>query len=140
MRNWDVREDCEVRQILDRIADKWSLLIIALLDERSMRFTELRREVDGISQRMLARTLRHLERDGLVERTVHPVVPPRVDYALTPLGASLHSTIKALVDWTERHQAEIIAARDAYDARAASAETSSADAGAGGAEAAPIGR
>ncbi|WP_395105174.1 winged helix-turn-helix transcriptional regulator [Actinomadura sp. SCN-SB] len=65
------------------------------------------------------------------------MVPPRVDYALTPLGASLHSTIKALVDWTERHQAEIIAARDAYDARAASAETSSADAGA---EAAPIGR
>jgi DNA-binding HxlR family transcriptional regulator len=118
VRNWDAREDCEVRQILDRVADKWSLLVIALLDERSMRFTELRREVDGISQRMLARTLRHLERDGLVTRTVHPVVPPRVDYALTALGASLHSTIKALVDWTERHQTEIIAARNDYDARA----------------------
>ncbi|MFD0852991.1 winged helix-turn-helix transcriptional regulator, partial [Actinomadura adrarensis] len=113
VRQWDAREDCEVRQILDRVADKWSLLVIALLDECSMRFTELRREVDGISQRMLARTLRHLERDGLVERTVHPVVPPRVDYALTPLGRSLHSTIKALVDWTERHQAEIASARNA---------------------------
>jgi DNA-binding HxlR family transcriptional regulator len=126
VRNWDAREDCEVRQILDRVADKWSLLVIALLDECSMRFTELRREVDGISQRMLARTLRHLERDGLVTRTVHPVVPPRVDYALTPLGASLHSTIKALVDWTERNQTEIIAARNAYDARASTATSSDA--------------
>jgi DNA-binding HxlR family transcriptional regulator len=135
-RSTAVREDCEVRQILDRVADKWSLLVIALLDECSMRFTELRREVDGISQRMLARTLRHLERDGLVQRTVHPVVPPRVDYALTPLGASLHSTIKALVDWTERHQAEIIAARNDYDARTAATASSS-----GSAEAdAPIGR
>ncbi|MEW2356039.1 helix-turn-helix domain-containing protein [Spirillospora sp. NPDC029432] len=129
VKNWDAREDCEVRQILDRIADKWSLLVIALLDERSMRFTELRREIDGISQRMLARTLRHLERDGLVKRTVHPVVPPRVDYELTPLGASLHSTIKALVSWTEEHQSQIAAARTAYDA-AASAGTAAADAGA----------
>jgi DNA-binding HxlR family transcriptional regulator len=116
---WDVREDCEVRQILDRIADKWSLLVIALLDERQMRFTELRREIDGVSQRMLTVTLRQLERDGLVHRTVHPVVPPRVDYELTPLGASLHETIQALVTWTETHQREIAAARGAYDARAA---------------------
>ena len=83
---WDTREDCEVRQILDRVADKWSLLVIALLDRRRLRFTELRREIDGISQRMLTVTLRQLERDGLVDRTVHPVVPPRVDYELTPLG------------------------------------------------------
>ncbi|GAA3963153.1 helix-turn-helix domain-containing protein [Actinomadura viridis] len=116
---WDSRADCEVRQILDRIADKWSLLVIALLDQCSMRFTELRREIDGISQRMLARTLRQLERDGLVKRTVHPVVPPRVDYELTPLGAGLHSTIKALVTWTEEHQGQIAAARTAYDARVA---------------------
>lgn len=120
-RQWDTRADCEVRQILDRIADKWSLLVIALLDERSMRFTELRREIDGISQRMLARTLRHLERDGLVKRTVHPVVPPRVDYELTPLGTSLHSTIKALVTWTEEHQGQIAAARTAYDSAASAA-------------------
>lgn len=119
VRQWDTREDCEVRQILDRIADKWSLLVIALLDRRSLRFTELRRAVDGVSQRMLARTLRHLERDGLVSRTVHAAVPPRVDYELTPLGATLHTTIRALVDWTEQHQNEIAAARATYDRREA---------------------
>ena len=115
--NWDAREDCEVRQILDRIADKWSLLAMALLDRRPLRFTELRRAIDGISQRMLARTLRHLERDGLVGRTVHATVPPRVDYELTPLGSTLHDTIQALVSWTEAHQGEIAAARAAFDAR-----------------------
>ncbi|WP_049580326.1 winged helix-turn-helix transcriptional regulator [Streptomyces sp. SBT349] len=120
-RQWDTREDCEVRQILDRVADKWSLLVIALLDCQGLRFTELRREVDGISQRMLTKTLRQLERDGLVSRTVHPTVPPRVDYALTPLGSTLHATIQALVTWTERHQAEVAAARAAYDARQAAA-------------------
>jgi DNA-binding HxlR family transcriptional regulator len=118
---WDTREDCEVRQILDRIADKWSLLVIALLDRRRLRFTELRREIDGVSQRMLTVTLRQLERDGLVRRTVHPVVPPRVDYELTPLGVSLHETVQALVTWTDAHQREIAAARSAYDAREAAA-------------------
>ncbi|QFG24439.1 helix-turn-helix domain-containing protein [Actinomadura sp. WMMB 499] len=117
---WYTRNDCEVRQILDRIADKWSLLVIALLNQRcSLRFTELRRNIDGISQRMLTRTLRHLERDGLVRRTVHPTVPPRVDYELTPMGETLHSTIRALVTWTEEHQNAIAAARTAYDARVA---------------------
>ena len=114
---WDAREDCEVRQILDRIADKWSLLVIALLEHRRLRFTELRREIDGVSQRMLTVTLRQLERDGLVHRTVHPVVPPRVEYELTPLGVSLHETVQALVTWTDAHQREIAAARTAYDAR-----------------------
>ena len=112
---WDTREDCEVRQILDRIGDKWSLLAIALLEGRTLRFSELQREIDGISQRMLTVTLRHLERDGLVKRTVYPVVPPRVEYELTPLGSTLHATIQALVAWTERHQNEIAAARAAYD-------------------------
>jgi DNA-binding HxlR family transcriptional regulator len=116
---WDTREDCEVRQILDRIADKWSLLAIALLESRTMRFSELRREIDGISQRMLTVTLRQLERDGLVQRTVYPVVPPRVEYQLTPLGKTLHATIQSLVAWTEDHQAEIAAARTEYDAREA---------------------
>ncbi|GAA3076637.1 helix-turn-helix domain-containing protein [Rhizobium viscosum] len=109
---------CEVRQILDRIADKWSLLVIALLEKRTLRFTELRKSIDGISQRMLTTTLRQLERDGLIERTVYPVVPPRVDYALTELGCTLHDTIKALVVWTETNQAKIIAARRSYDERA----------------------
>jgi DNA-binding HxlR family transcriptional regulator len=117
---WDTREDCEVRQILDRIADKWSLLVMALLDEGcSLRFTELRKKIDGISQRMLTVTLRQLERDGLVRRTVQPVVPPRVDYELTPLGVDLHETVYSLVAWTEAHRAKIAEARSAYDLRAA---------------------
>ncbi|MCX4982748.1 helix-turn-helix domain-containing protein [Streptomyces sp. NBC_00572] len=116
---WDTREDCEVRQILDRVADKWSLLVIALLDRRVLRFTELKREIDGVSQRMLTVTLRQLERDGLVKRTVHPVIPPRVDYELTPLGRTLHTTIRSLVTWTEQHQNEIAAAREEYDAKEA---------------------
>jgi DNA-binding HxlR family transcriptional regulator len=116
---WDRREDCEVRQVLDRIAGKWSLLSIALLAGGPQRFSELKRRIDGISQRMLTVTLRQLERDGLVERTVHPVVPPRVDYELTPLGVTLLDTVEALVQWTETHQATIAAARTAYDAREA---------------------
>jgi DNA-binding HxlR family transcriptional regulator len=119
VKQWDWREGCEVRQILDRVADKWSLLVIALLDCEGLRFTQLRRQIDGISQRMLTKTLRQLERDGLVARTVHPTVPPRVDYALTPLGRSLHDTIRSLVTWTELHQREIAEARAAYDAREA---------------------
>ncbi|MCF2526880.1 winged helix-turn-helix transcriptional regulator [Yinghuangia soli] len=118
----EARGDCEVRHILDRVADKWSLLVIALLDERTLRFTELRRMVEGISQRMLTVTLRQLERDGLVERVVYAVIPPRVDYSLTPLGKSLHEPIRVLVAWTEQHQNEIAAARAAYDAREAAAE------------------
>ena len=115
---WDSREDCEVRQILDRVADKWSLLVIALLERRTMRFNELRREIDGISQRMLSVTLRHLERDGLVCRTVYAEVPPRVEYCLSPLGHTLLATIQALVSWTETHQQEIAEARAEFDAAA----------------------
>ena len=97
---------CEIRDLLDRLADKWSLLVIELLGTGSRRFTEIHREIDEISQRMLTLTLRHLERDGLVTRTVHPVVPPRVDYALTDLGRRLRA-----------HRGEIAAARTGYDAR-----------------------
>ena len=113
---WDSREDCEVRQILDRIADKWSLLVIALLDERTLRFGELRREIDGISTRMLTVTLRNLERDGLVQRRMYPEIPPRVEYKLSPLGATLLGTIQSLVTWTERHQGAIAQARELFDA------------------------
>jgi DNA-binding HxlR family transcriptional regulator len=110
---------CEVRNILDRIADKWSLLVICVLADGVRRFGELRREIDGISQRMLTLTLRQLEREGLVTRTVFPVVPPRVDYALTPLGSTLLDTIQTLVAWAREHGNEIVEARAAYDARAA---------------------
>ncbi len=118
-RQWDTRQDCLVRGILDRVADKWSLLVIAYLDERGHRFSELRRKIDGVSQRMLTVTLRQLERDGLVLRTVHPTVPPRVDYELTPLGATLHATVRSLVGWAEEHEVEVTAARAAYDSRTA---------------------
>jgi DNA-binding HxlR family transcriptional regulator len=91
-----------------------------LLERRTLRFSELRKAIDGISQRMLTVTLRQLERDGLVSRTVHPVVPPRVDYELTPLGVTLHATIQSLVSWTETHQAEIATARARYDMHDAS--------------------
>jgi DNA-binding HxlR family transcriptional regulator len=107
---------CEIRDLLDRLADKWSLLVVELLGDGTRRFTELKREIDGISQRMLTRTLRQLERDGMVVRTVHPVVPPRVDYELTPLGASLLDAIEPLVAWTREHRDAIASARDEYDA------------------------
>ena len=111
-------QTCEIRELLDRIGDKWSLLVVELLGEGTKRFTELRREIDGVSQRMLTLTLRRLERDGLVRRTVHAVVPPRVDYDLTPLGATLLDAIEPLVAWTRDHRDQIAAARTAYDAEA----------------------
>ena len=113
----DPEDHCRLREILDRVADKWSLLVISLLAERGRRFTELRTEIDGISQRMLTLTLRRLERDGLVLRTVHPVVPPRVDYELTPLGTTLIDPIEALLEWIVVHTQEIATARAAYEAR-----------------------
>ena len=109
---------CEVRHILDRIGDKWSLLVIALLGGGTRRFGELRREIDEISQRMLTLTLRHLERDGLVERTAYLEIPPRVEYRLTPLGRTLLETIHSLIAWTQAHRDEIVAARARYDERA----------------------
>ncbi|WP_207945494.1 helix-turn-helix domain-containing protein [Actinomadura sp. 7K534] len=109
---------CRAREVLDRVGDKWSLLVISLLGERSMRFTELKREIDGISQRMLTVTLRALERDGIVTRTVYPVMPPRVDYALTPMGETLITAASTLVAWAEAHRGKIDAARAEYDARA----------------------
>jgi len=114
----DTDPTCELRNILDRIADKWSLLVIYVLADGVHRFTQLRREIDGISQRMLTLTLRQLEREGLVRRTVFAVVPPRVDYELTPLGSTLLNTIQALVAWAGEHGQEIAAARSAYDGRA----------------------
>jgi DNA-binding HxlR family transcriptional regulator len=109
---------CEIRHLLDRLADKWSLLVVELLGRDTRRFSELRRQIDGISQRMLTLTLRHLERDGLATRTVYPVVPPRVEYQLTPLGAGLLEAIAPLVAWTRAHRADIAAAQTTYDAQA----------------------
>ena len=110
---------CELRDLLDRLADKWSLLVVELLDHRTLRFSELHHQIDGISQRMLTLTLRQLERDGLVRRRVYPVIPPRVEYALTPLGATLLETIQPLVGWARAHRDQVADARAAYDARVA---------------------
>ncbi|CND72477.1 HxlR family transcriptional regulator [Mycobacterium tuberculosis] len=110
--------ECRAREVLDRVGDKWSLLVIALLGERTKRFTELKREIDGISQRMLTVTLRGLERDGIVTRTVYPVVPPRVEYSITPMGETLMDAAQTLVAWAESHLNEIDAARADYDTRA----------------------
>jgi DNA-binding HxlR family transcriptional regulator len=111
---------CHARQILDRVGDKWSISVIYELRSGSRRFTELRRAIDGISQRMLTATVRTLERDGLVLRTVHPVVPPRVDYALTPLGRTLLGTVGQLMSWAVEHADDIDDARATYDSRAES--------------------
>jgi DNA-binding HxlR family transcriptional regulator len=108
---------CQVREVLGRIGDKWSLYVISLLGERTLRFTDLKRGVDGISQRMLTVTVRGLERDGIVSRTVYPVVPPRVEYTLTPMGRTLLDTVGTLVTWTEDHVEEIESARATYDTR-----------------------
>ena len=116
--------DGRVRDVLDRVGDKWSLLVIGLLGDRAHRFNEIRRSVDGISQRMLAVTLRGLERDGLVTRTVYPTVPPKVEYALTVMGRTLLTTVCELVDWADRHAAYIDSARDAYDERPSLPSTS----------------
>ena len=108
---------CRAREVLQRVGDKWSMYVIDQLGQGTMRFTELHRGIDAITARMLTVTLRGLERDGIVTRTIHPVIPPRVDYALTPMGRTLLATIGQLVSWADSHLDEIDAARAAYDAR-----------------------
>ena len=110
---------CRARAVLQRVGDKWSMLVIDLLGQGTKRFSELNRSVDGITARMLTVTLRGLERDGIVTRTIHPVIPPRVEYALTPMGLTLLDAIGALVSWADSHLPEISAAQAAYDARSA---------------------
>ena len=106
-----------LRRILDQICNKWTLLIVATLDQRTLRFTDLHQQVTGISQRMLTLTLRNLERDGLVDRTVHAEVPPRVEYELTPTGRSLLGPALALAGWAIEHVPHIEASRAAYEKR-----------------------
>ncbi|MER7987695.1 helix-turn-helix domain-containing protein [Streptomyces noursei] len=105
------------RVVLGMVGDKWSLLVVCRLDQGPRRFTELKRAVDGISQRMLTVTLRSLERDGIVTRTVHNVMPPHVTYELTPMGTTLYEAAAPLLKWTTEHLAHIDDARAAYDAR-----------------------
>lgn len=103
------------RDVLARVGDKWTLWTITALGPGPLRFTALHEQVTGISQRMLSQTLRALTRDGLVTRTAYPEVPPRVEYALTPLGHSLHMAVSGLVQWVRDHQNDIARNRDTFD-------------------------
>lgn len=120
-RNKPLRHGAEtcpaIREVLNRVGDKWSVQIVASLGEGAMRFSELRRAIEGISQRMLTLTLRGLERDGLVTRTVFPEIPPRVEYALTSLGETLLVPIQGLSEWAAEHRTSIQDARARFDAR-----------------------
>lgn len=111
--------DCGIRDVLDRVGDKWSVLVVGLLGDGSRRFSELRREIEAISQRMLTLTLRGLERDGLVKRTAFPTIPPRVDYELTKMGRTLLQPIMELARWSEKNRASIEESRTRYDSKKA---------------------
>jgi DNA-binding HxlR family transcriptional regulator len=106
---------CTVRQVLDRVGGKWSIGVLVQACQGPVRFTELERAVEGISRRMLTLTLRNLERDGLLTRTVYPTVPPKVEYTATPMARELYDSLVTLTTWAERHRAEIAAARASYD-------------------------
>lgn len=108
--------ECPTRLILNRIADKWTVLVVILLESETKRFSHLQREIGGISQKMLTQTLRSLERDGLVTRKVYATVPPKVEYALTPLGHTLKDLLYAIKTWSETHINEVLTAQKSYDA------------------------
>ncbi|WP_225835201.1 helix-turn-helix domain-containing protein [Streptomyces sp. NK08204] len=107
---------CPTHQLLGRLSDKWVSLVVAALSTAPMRYSDLARKIAGVSPKMLTQTLRTLERDGIITRTVTPSVPVRVDYALTPLGSSLTTLLSAVKDWAETHFEEVRAARERYDA------------------------
>lgn len=110
-----------IDEVLSLIGDKWSIYVVVMLGQGKRRFSELKREVDGISQKMLTVTLRGLERDGYVTRTAYATIPPRVEYELTELGQDLLVPVRALGDWANRNEARVVGARIRYDARLAQA-------------------
>jgi DNA-binding HxlR family transcriptional regulator len=115
LRGSPYRADCPTRRILDRIGDRWTVLIVGALWDGNARFSDLLRRIEGVSQKMLTQTLRGLERDGLVRRTVYPEVPVRVEYALTEAGRTLREPLRALEEWSITHLGEVSAAQEAYD-------------------------
>lgn len=124
MQQWNVyNERCPTRLVLDRIADKWTVMIVGQLAKRTLRFGEIRRAVGGISQKMLTQALRGLERDGLVSRRIYPEVPPRVEYALTALGRTLTGVLEQIRGWSEQNIETVLAAQNAYDSRKADEPT-----------------
>ncbi len=117
-RSGDVfQSDCSTRLVLDRVGDKWTVLVVSALAAQTLRFTELRNRISGVAPKVLTQTLRALERDGVLRRRVYAEVPPRVEYSLTPLGRSLIEPITAVQDWAEGHVSSVIAARERYDRR-----------------------
>ncbi|SER06475.1 transcriptional regulator, HxlR family [Lentzea xinjiangensis] len=112
-----MQDPCRAREVLGIVGDKWALLVVRTLKDGPRRFTELKRAIDGISQRMLTVTLRDLERDGILTRTVHNVMPPHVSYELTEMGRTLREATAPLLEWSTTHLAHIDAARAAYDTR-----------------------
>jgi DNA-binding HxlR family transcriptional regulator len=106
---------CPSRAVLEHVTSRWGVLVLAALLERSYRFSELRRTIGGVSEKMLAQTLQTLERDGFVHRDAKPVIPPRVDYSLTPLGKEAAEQVWGLARWTEQRMEQVLAAREAYD-------------------------
>jgi DNA-binding HxlR family transcriptional regulator len=120
-----LHEDCKkVSQILARVGEKWSMLVVMLLRDGPRRFNDIKRNTGGISQQMLTRTLRALERDGMVTRTIFPTSPPQVEYRLTELGRSMSEPVLAFGRWVQDHMAEVEAARRRFDARAAAGDGS----------------
>src|SRR6202167_83168 len=115
LRGSPYRADCPTRRILDRIGDRWTVLIVGALWDGSARFSELRRRIEGISQKMLTQTLRGLERDGLVRRTVYPEVRAGVEYTLTEAGRTLREPLRALEEWSIAHLGDVSASQEAYD-------------------------
>ena len=107
---------CPTRVVLDRIADKWTVLVLVLLAENPLRFNQLRREIEGLTQKMASQTLKALERDGLITRKVTPTVPVTVEYSITPLGRTLAATVEALQIWAQAHIGDVIKAQKRYDA------------------------
>ena len=110
-------DECAWREVIGLIGDKWSVMILHTLCHNRLRYSEIQRQVGGISQKVLTATLRQLERDGIIKRTVYPVVPPRVEYELTPLGHSVFEIIESLRDWSIAHLDQVQAARARYDAK-----------------------
>ncbi|WP_441250675.1 winged helix-turn-helix transcriptional regulator [Kitasatospora sp. McL0602] len=108
---------CPSRGVLEHVTSRWGVLVLIALNERGYRFSELRRRVSGVSEKMLAQTLQTLERDGFVLRVVHPVIPPRVDYSLTPLGTEAATMVAALAHWIEGSMCAVSEAREGYDSR-----------------------
>jgi DNA-binding HxlR family transcriptional regulator len=119
MRGDAYARDCPTRQLLDRIGDKWSVLVLLLLGERETRFAQLKRRIDGVSQKMLSQTLRSLERDGLITRHAVATVPVTVSYRITPLGQELLAALRMMIDWAETRMDRVAEAQRRYDARAA---------------------